>query len=64
MAVETDTIRSIFLNTDDFGQSATYTVQGGSATTISGILDKESDDIESGGEVGVVYSITTFMSGI
>ena len=60
MAVETDTIRSIFLNTDDFGQSATYTVQGGSAATISGILDKESDDIESGGEVGVVYSITTF----
>ena len=60
MAVETDTIRSVFFNTDDFGESATYTPQGGSASTISGILDKESDDIESGGEVGVVYSITTF----
>ena len=60
MAIETDTERLIFLDTDDYGQSATYTVQGGSAATIKGILDKESDDIEGGGEVGVVYSTTTF----
>ena len=29
-------------------------------STINGILDKESEDIEGGGEVGVIYSITTF----
>ena len=51
---------SIFLNTDDFGQTATYTPQGGSASTINGILDKESEDIEGGGEIGVIYSVTTF----
>ena len=60
MAIDNDTIRSIFLNTDDFGQTATYTPQGGSASTINGNLDKESEDIEGGGEVGVIYSITTF----
>ena len=60
MAIDNDTIRSIFLNTDDFGQTATYTPKGGSASTINGILDKESEDIEGGGEVGVIYSITTF----
>ncbi len=60
MAVETDTIRSIFLDTDDFGQTATFTPQGGSASTINGILDKDSEDIEGGGEVGVIYSVTTF----
>lgn len=60
MGVETDTIRSIYLNTNDYGQEATYTPSGGSGSTINGLLDKESDDIESGGEVGVVYSTTTF----
>ncbi len=60
MAVETDTIREIFFNTNDYGQKATYTPQGGSASTINGILDKDSEDIEGGGEVGVIYSITTF----
>ena len=60
MAVETDTIRSVFFDTDDYGQEATYTPTGGSASTINGILDKESEDIEGGGEIGVIYSVTTF----
>ena len=60
MAVETDTIRSVFFDTDDYGQEATYTPAGGSASTINGILVKEAEDIEGGGEIGVIYSVTTF----
>ena len=30
-----------FFITDDFAVSATYTVQGGSASTIKGVFDKE-----------------------
>jgi len=58
--IEDDEIRDIYLNTDDFAQVATYTPQGGSASTIYGILDQESEDISGGGEVDVLYSITSF----
>jgi hypothetical protein len=58
--IEDDTIRDVYLNTDDFAQVATYTPQGGSASTIYGILDQDSADISGGGEIDVLYSITTF----
>ena len=39
MAVETDTERAIFLDTDDFGSSATFTdVSAGTSSTIKGIF--------------------------
>jgi len=36
----------------DFGESITYTVQGGSAATITGIFDNQYVEVDSGGEVG------------
>lgn len=60
MSVETDNERSIFFNTNDFGLSATYTPSGGTATTISGLLDNEAEDIATGGDIDLVYSIPVF----
>jgi hypothetical protein len=36
----------------DFGQSITYTVQGGSAVTITGIFDNDYAEVDAGGMVG------------
>jgi hypothetical protein len=36
----------------DFGQSITYTVQGGSAATITGIFDNDYAEVDGGGMVG------------
>ena len=41
MAVETDTERSIFVNTDDFGSVITY--DGG---TINGVFDNETIEVQ------------------
>ena len=43
---------SDFYNTDDFAVTVTYTPQGGSASTITGIFDDEYQLIDAG-EVGV-----------
>tara|TARA_Y100000996_G_C22499347_1_gene633745 strand:- start:63 stop:374 length:312 start_codon:yes stop_codon:yes gene_type:complete len=53
MAVETDAIRDIFLDTDDFGTSATYTPTGGSATALKGIFDNDYETIDIGGFGGI-----------
>ena len=50
MPIETDPIRSWFLN--DWGQSITYTVQGGSPVTITGIFDNDFNVIDAGGDFG------------
>jgi len=39
MAVETATELAIFFDVDDFGTAATYTPDGGSASTVNGIFD-------------------------
>ncbi len=49
MAVETDVERAIMLA--DFGESVTYTPSGGSASTITGIFDREYQAVDTGGEV-------------
>ena len=36
----------------DFGVSISYTVQGGSAATITGIFDNQYVEVDAGGEVG------------
>lgn len=46
MAIETDTERAIFLNTDEFGVSATFTPDGGSPSTISVLLENPYFKIE------------------
>ena len=40
MAIETDTERAIFLDADDFGQSVTYTPNGGGGSSINAIFDQ------------------------
>ena len=43
MAVESDTERAIFFDSDDFASSATFTdVSAGTSSTVKGIFDKES----------------------
>lgn len=49
MPVETDIERTIMLA--DFGQSVTYTPDGGIAATITGIFDSMYQAVETGGEV-------------
>jgi hypothetical protein len=53
MAVESAADRLAMLT--DFGQSITYTVQGGSAATITGIFDAQFVEVDAGGNVGVAY---------
>ena len=53
MAVESAADRLIFLDVDDFGTTASYTVQGGGAVDISGIFDNEFIEVDAGGTVGV-----------
>lgn len=53
MAVESAADRLAMLT--DFGQSITYTVQGGSQATITGIFDAQFVEVDAGGNVGVAY---------
>jgi hypothetical protein len=53
MAVESAADRLAMLS--DFGQSVTYTVQGGSAATITAIFDAQFVEVDAGGNVGVAY---------
>lgn len=50
MAVESAADRLALLT--DFGQTVTYTVQGGSAVSITGIFDNDYSEIDAGGMVG------------
>ena len=50
MAVESAADRLAMLA--DFGQSITYTVQGGSPSTITGIFDAQFIEVDAGGTVG------------
>lgn len=52
MAVETADDRAIFIGVDDFGVAATYTPNGGSASTVNGIFDNDFVEVEAGGGVG------------
>jgi len=60
VAVETDTERAVFFDTDDFAVTASYTPAGGSATDIKGIFDDEYEPIEVGGFVPVSSSAPVF----
>ena len=61
MAVESAADRLIFLDVDDFGTTASYTVQGGSAVDISGIFDNEFIEVDAGGTVGVAIQQPIFL---
>lgn len=44
MAVETAEDRATFVDSDDFGVEAAYTLAGGDATTIEGLFDESTED--------------------
>ena len=61
MAVESDTERAIFFDTDDFGSSATLTdVSAGTSSTIKGIFDKDQQEIIGDSEVGIIEDVPKF----
>ncbi len=60
MAIETDTERAIFFDTDDFAKSATFTdVSASTSSTVKGIFDKESVE-QSVGEAGLIEEVPVF----
>ena len=60
MAVESDTERAIFFDSDDFASSATFTdVSSGTSSTIKGIFDKESVE-QAVGEAGLIEEVPVF----
>ena len=61
MAVETASDRLIFLDVDDFGTTASYTVQGGSAADVKGIFDNEHIEVDATGSVGVSIQEPRFL---
>ncbi len=61
MPVESAADRLVFLNVDDFGTTASYTVQGGSAVNIIGIFDNEFIEVDAGGTVGVAIQQPRFL---
>ena len=61
MAVETDTQRAIYFDTDEFGASATFTdVSAGTSSTVKGIFDKDSQEIIGMSDVGIMEDVPTF----
>ena len=53
MAIEGDSERAVFFETDDFGTAATYTPSGGSSSTVNGIFDNDYALADPLGGVGV-----------
>ena len=61
MAVETDTRRAIYFDTDEFGTSATFTdVSAGTSSTVKGMFDKDSQEIVGMSDVGIMEDVPTF----
>mgnify|MGYP001160887804 FL=1 len=60
MAIESDTERAIFFDTDNFAKSATFAdVSAGTSSTVKGIFDKESVE-QSVGEAGLIEEVPFF----
>ena len=60
MAVESDTERAIFFDSDDFASSTTFTdVSAGTSSTVKGIFDKESVE-QAVGEAGLIEEVPVF----
>ena len=60
MAVESTADRAIFFDVDDFGTAATYTPDGGAASTVNGIFDNDFIEVDAGGGVGVALQQPRF----
>ena len=61
MAIESDTERAIFFDTDDFAKSATFAdVSAGTSSTVKGMFDKDSQEIVGMSDVGIMEDVPTF----
>lgn len=61
MPVESDTDRAVFLNSDEFGDSATYTKVAGGTATLTGIFDAPHIAIEAFGGASISDRRPTFL---
>lgn len=61
MPVESAADRAIFLSTNDFGVSATFT-RGVTVTTISGIFDNDFIEVDAGGTIPFAMQQPTFLA--
>lgn len=61
MAVETADDRAIFFAVNDFGSAATYTPDGGVASTVNGIFDNDFIEVDTGGGVGFAMQQPRFL---
>jgi len=59
MPVETDIERAIFFEADDFGITATLTIDG-QESQVTGIFDDDYEDVDVGGAVPFAASAPTF----
>lgn len=57
MPVETADDLAVFMNVDEFGVSATYTPQNGTATIISVIFDNDVQETDAGGQITFVTAV-------
>lgn len=62
MAIETDNTLDFFLNINDFGIEVTYTPDGGTSRTVTGIFDNPYLAADAGGIVEFNASSPTFMT--
>lgn len=60
MPVESDTDRAIFLNSDEFGDSAVYTKAAGGSATFTGIFDAPHIAVDIG-EISISDRRPTFL---
>ncbi len=61
MAVEGDTERALFFDSDEFGTTGTYTPSGGSSSSILGIFDNDYMSADIGTNIGVGTSNPSFI---
>jgi len=61
MAIEGATERAVFFDTDDFATASSYTLSGGSASTVNGISDNEYFEVDPLSGVGVVSAQPRFV---
>ncbi len=58
MVIESAADRAVFLSTDDFGISATYTPASGSAVSLSGLFDSGYEEVDLPGAIDVSLALS------
>ena len=58
MAIDSAEDRAVFLSTDDFGITVTYTPASGSAVSLSGIYDSGYEEVDLPGSIDVSLALS------